>query len=60
MHADGFGIRPVLREMALELAGHGYYVLVPNSFYRHGPAPLAELRRRAPCAREGRACCTPS
>ncbi|MFC8368485.1 dienelactone hydrolase family protein [Streptomyces sp. NPDC057239] len=43
MYADGFGIRPVLREMACELAGHGYYVLVPNFFYRHGPAPLFEL-----------------
>ncbi len=37
MYPDGFGIRPVLREMACELAGHGYYVLVPNLFYRHGP-----------------------
>ncbi|MFI0369235.1 dienelactone hydrolase family protein [Actinomadura sp. 1N219] len=43
MYADAFGIRPVLREMALELAGHGYYVLVPNVFYRHGPAPLIDL-----------------
>ncbi|MET9386191.1 dienelactone hydrolase family protein [Streptomyces sp. NPDC002928] len=43
MYADGFGIRPVLREMASELAGHGYYVLVPNLFYRHGPAPVIEL-----------------
>jgi len=43
MYADAFGIRPVLREMARELAGHGYYVLVPNLFYRHGPAPLIEL-----------------
>ncbi|TQL18152.1 dienelactone hydrolase family protein [Streptomyces sp. SLBN-134] len=43
MYADGFGIRPVLREMARELAGHGYYVLVPNFFYRHGPAPVVEL-----------------
>ncbi|MGP8300374.1 dienelactone hydrolase family protein [Streptomyces inhibens] len=43
MYADGFGIRPVLREMARELAGHGYYVLVPNFFYRHGPAPVIEL-----------------
>ena len=43
MYADGFGIRPVLREMACELAGHGYYVLVPNLFYRHGPAPVIEL-----------------
>jgi carboxymethylenebutenolidase len=43
MYADGFGIRPVLQEMARELAGHGYYVLVPNLFYRHGPAPVIEL-----------------
>lgn len=43
LYADGFGIRPVLREMARELAGHGYYVLVPNFFYRHGPAPVIEL-----------------
>jgi carboxymethylenebutenolidase len=43
MYADGFGIRPVLREMARELAGRGYYVLVPNLFYRHRPAPVIEL-----------------
>ncbi|GAA3545686.1 dienelactone hydrolase family protein [Amycolatopsis ultiminotia] len=43
MYPDGFGIRPALREMARELAGHGYYVLVPNVFYRHGPAPVIEL-----------------
>ncbi|MEU1465569.1 dienelactone hydrolase family protein [Streptomyces sp. NPDC005727] len=43
MYADGFGIRPVLRELARELAGHGCYVLVPNLFYRHGPAPVIEL-----------------
>ncbi|WP_189300878.1 dienelactone hydrolase family protein [Streptomyces albospinus] len=43
LYADAFGIRPVLREMARELAGHGYYVLVPNLFYRHGPAPVVEL-----------------
>ncbi|MEU6867613.1 dienelactone hydrolase family protein [Streptomyces sp. NPDC046876] len=43
MYADGFGIRPALRELARELSGHGYYVLVPNPFYRHGPAPLIEL-----------------
>ncbi|MYQ77486.1 MULTISPECIES: dienelactone hydrolase family protein [unclassified Streptomyces] len=43
MYTDGFGIRPVLREMAQELAGHGYYVLVPNLFYRNGPAPVIEL-----------------
>ncbi|WP_179893049.1 dienelactone hydrolase family protein [Streptomyces sp. b84] len=43
MYADAFGIRPALREMARELAGHGYYVLVPNFFYRNGPTPLIDL-----------------
>lgn len=43
MYPDGFGIRPVVREMARELAGHGYSVLVPNVFYRHGPTPVIEL-----------------
>ncbi|MGV9298222.1 dienelactone hydrolase family protein [Amycolatopsis sp. NPDC003676] len=43
MYADGFGLRPVLRDLALELASHGYYVLVPDYFYRHGPAPVLEL-----------------
>nr|WP_033274069.1 dienelactone hydrolase family protein [Actinospica acidiphila] len=43
MYPDGFGIRPVIREMARELASHGYYVLVPNPFHRHGPAPVVDL-----------------
>jgi carboxymethylenebutenolidase len=43
LYPDVFGVRPVLREMARELAGHGYYVLVPNIYYRHGPAPVTEL-----------------
>ncbi|MFJ4502220.1 dienelactone hydrolase family protein [Streptomyces sp. NPDC088864] len=43
MYADAFGIRPVVREMADELAGHGYYVLVPNFFYRHGQSPVIDL-----------------
>ncbi|WP_432070651.1 dienelactone hydrolase family protein [Streptomyces sp. AA1529] len=43
MYGDAFGNRPVLRELAQELAGHGYYVLVPNFFYRSGPAPVVEL-----------------
>ena len=42
-YPDAFGVRPVLHEMARELAGHGYYVLVPNVYYRHGPAPVTEL-----------------
>lgn len=43
MYADALGIRPVVRELARELAGHGYYVLVPNFLYRHGPTPVVEL-----------------
>ena len=31
VYTDVFGVRPVLEEMARELAGHGYYVLVPTS-----------------------------
>ncbi|PRH76659.1 dienelactone hydrolase [Streptomyces solincola] len=43
LHTDVFGVRPTLEKMASELAGHGYYVLVPNLFYRHGPAPVTDL-----------------
>ena len=43
LYPDAFGVRPVLQQMARELAGHGYYVLVPNLYYRHGPAPVTEL-----------------
>ncbi|MEU2671648.1 dienelactone hydrolase family protein [Streptomyces sp. NPDC007164] len=46
LYMDIFGVRPVLEEMARELAGHGYYVLVPNVFYRNGPAPVIELPER--------------
>ncbi|MFQ6850961.1 dienelactone hydrolase family protein [Streptomyces sp. 35M1] len=43
MYPDAFGIRPTIRDMATELAGHGYYVLVPNFFYREGPTPVTDL-----------------
>ncbi|MFJ6838474.1 dienelactone hydrolase family protein [Streptomyces sp. NPDC091209] len=43
LYMDAFGLRPALAEMARELAGHGYYVLVPNLFYRQGPAPVIDL-----------------
>ncbi|MFB6889713.1 dienelactone hydrolase family protein [Kitasatospora sp. NPDC056327] len=43
MYPDAFGDRPALRELARELAGHGYAVLVPNVFHRHGPAPVTGL-----------------
>ncbi|MFG2225689.1 dienelactone hydrolase family protein [Streptomyces sp. NPDC048644] len=43
LYPDAFGLRPVLKETARELAEHGYYVLVPNLYYRHGRAPVIEL-----------------
>ncbi|MET1075428.1 MAG: dienelactone hydrolase family protein [Umezawaea sp.] len=43
LYMDAFGLRPVLEDMARELASHGYYVLVPNVYYRHGPTPVVEL-----------------
>ncbi|MFI0965760.1 dienelactone hydrolase family protein [Streptomyces sp. NPDC021080] len=43
LYMDAFGVRPVLEEMARRLAGHGYYVLVPNVFYRQRPAPVFDL-----------------
>ncbi|WP_338703883.1 dienelactone hydrolase family protein [Streptomyces sp. Q6] len=43
LYGDAFGDRPTLRSMARELAGHGYYVLVPHFLHRHGPAPVIDL-----------------
>jgi carboxymethylenebutenolidase len=43
LYMDAFGLRPQLRKMADGLAGAGYTVLVPNVFYRHGPAPVVPL-----------------
>ncbi|MEU1485823.1 dienelactone hydrolase family protein [Streptomyces sp. NPDC005752] len=43
LYTDIFGVRPELERRARELAEHGYYVLVPNLYYRHGPAPVVEL-----------------
>jgi carboxymethylenebutenolidase len=43
MFMDAFGLRPRLEDMASRLAAHGYVVLVPNLFYRHGRAPVVDL-----------------
>ncbi|MFJ6984880.1 MULTISPECIES: dienelactone hydrolase family protein [unclassified Streptomyces] len=43
LYQDAFGVRPHLKAMADRLAESGYCVLVPNVFYRHGPAPVVEL-----------------
>lgn len=43
LYTDAFGLRPELENKARELAEHGYYVLVPHLYYRHGSAPVIEL-----------------
>lgn len=38
---DGIGIRPAMLEIGERLATHGYFVLLPDLFYRSGPyAPM--------------------
>ena len=38
---DGLGIRPAMLELGERLAGRGYYVLLPDLYYRSGPyAPM--------------------
>ena len=41
---DVFGLRSYLFEMVQELAGHGYYVLAPNLFYRTKKSPLLDVK----------------
>lgn len=36
LYMDAFGPRPALDDLAERLAGHGYAVLLPDLFYRHG------------------------
>ncbi|MFH8484608.1 dienelactone hydrolase family protein [Streptomyces longisporoflavus] len=43
LYPDAFGPRPELETKARQLAEHGYYVLVPNLYYRTGPAPVIDL-----------------
>jgi carboxymethylenebutenolidase len=53
-YMDAIGLRPRLEEMAERLAEQGYVVLVPNVFYRHGPAPLIDTSNlKDPEARAG-------
>jgi carboxymethylenebutenolidase len=41
VYMDGLGIRPAILEIGETLAAHGYYVLLPDLYYRSGPyAPM--------------------
>lgn len=44
MYMDGFGLRPYLYEMATTIAARGFYVLLPNMFYRLGRAPIIDIK----------------
>jgi carboxymethylenebutenolidase len=37
VYMDGLGIRPAMLEVGERLASHGYFVLLPDLFYRSGP-----------------------
>ena len=41
---DGVGIRPALFELGERLAGHGYFVLLPDLYYRSGPYQPMDAR----------------
>ena len=40
VYTDAYGIRPAVHAHAERLASHGYLVVTPNVFYRHGPPPV--------------------
>jgi len=43
-YMDGLGIRPELRAMAERLASNGYFVLLPNMYYRAGEQPPIDVK----------------
>ena len=46
MYSDGIGMRQALVDIATRIAGGGYYVLLPNLFYRthHRISDVRSLR----------------
>ena len=45
LYMDGIGIRPELLSMGERLAENGYVALVPNLFYRAGPAKSTDVMK---------------
>lgn len=43
-YMDGGGLRPDIHDMAQRLADNGYYVLLPNLFYRAGRAETLDVQ----------------
>jgi carboxymethylenebutenolidase len=41
---DGIGIRPAMLELGERLASHGYFVLLPDLYYRSGPYEPMDAR----------------
>ena len=42
-YMDGLGLRQALFDMAERMASHGYAVLLPNLYYRHGPSQPIDM-----------------
>jgi carboxymethylenebutenolidase len=42
-YMDGLGLRQALFDMAARMASHGYAVLLPNMYYRYGPAEPIDM-----------------
>ena len=53
---DAPAIREELRDMARRLASSGYYVMLPNLYYRAGVMELGPHVARPEAPERGRAC----
>jgi len=43
LYTDAYGVRPAMHEMAERIAALGYFVLLPNVFYRAGDFPPFDI-----------------